>query len=77
MIEFAGVPYWDIAKAAVIPAALYFSGIWIMTHLEAKRIGLLGLPKEELPNKKEVFKKRILAASDYCDCIFPFRRLQY
>ncbi|GFZ85852.1 C4-dicarboxylate ABC transporter [Compostibacillus humi] len=60
MIEFAGVPYWDIAKAAVIPAALYFSGIWIMTHLEAKRIGLLGLPKEELPNKKEVFKKLYL-----------------
>src|SRR5699024_11229284 len=32
MIEFAGVGYWEIAKAATIPAALYFSGIWIMTH---------------------------------------------
>ncbi|MFD1851974.1 TRAP transporter permease [Oceanobacillus bengalensis] len=60
MIEFAGVPYWEIAKAAVIPAILYFSGIWIMTHLEAKRVGLLGLPKEEIPNKKEVFKKLYL-----------------
>lgn len=57
MIEFAGVPYWEIAKAAIIPAILYFSGIWIMTHFEAKRTGLLGLPKEELPNKKEVFKQ--------------------
>ncbi|RKQ33433.1 TRAP transporter permease [Oceanobacillus halophilus] len=57
MIEFAGVGYWDIAKAAVIPAALYFSGIWIMTHLEAKRLGLTGLSKEEMPNRKAVFKK--------------------
>ncbi|WP_223702693.1 TRAP transporter permease [Sutcliffiella deserti] len=57
MIEFAGVKYWDIAKAATIPAILYFSGIWIMTHLEAKKQGLLGLPKEEIPPKKEVLKK--------------------
>ncbi|WP_156290140.1 TRAP transporter permease [Oceanobacillus salinisoli] len=57
MIEFAGVGYWDIAKAALIPAILYFSGIWIMTHLEAKRLGLIGLSKEEMPNRKAVFKK--------------------
>jgi TRAP transporter 4TM/12TM fusion protein len=60
MIEFAGVPYWDIAKAAVIPALLYFTGIWVMTHFEAKRLGLLGLPKEQLPEKKKVFKKLYL-----------------
>lgn len=60
MIEFAGVPYWDIAKAAIIPALLYFTGIWVMTHFEAKRLGLLGLPKEELPEKKKVFKKLYL-----------------
>src|SRR5699024_1913450 len=46
MIEFAGVDYWSIAKAALIPAILYFAGIWIMTHLEAKRMGLHGLPKD-------------------------------
>lgn len=57
MIEFAGVPYWEIAKSAIIPAVLYFSGIWIMTHLEAKKTGLHGLPKEEIPPKKEVLKK--------------------
>ncbi len=57
MIEFAGESYWDIAKAATIPALLYFSGIWIVTHLEAKRIGLLGLPADQLPDKKEVLKK--------------------
>jgi len=57
MIEFAGVAYWDIAKAATIPAVLYFSGIWIMTHFEAKKNGLLGLPKEEIPKKSVVLKK--------------------
>lgn len=57
MIEFAGVGYWEIAKAATIPAILYFSGIWIMTHFEAKKLGLLGLPEEEIPRKREVLKK--------------------
>lgn len=57
MIEFAGVPYWDIVKAAIIPALLYFTGIWVMTHFEAKRLGLMGLPKEKLPNMKETLKK--------------------
>jgi TRAP transporter 4TM/12TM fusion protein len=57
MIEFAGVAYWDIAKAATIPAVLYFSGIWIMTHFEAKKNGLLGLPEEEIPKKSVVLKK--------------------
>jgi TRAP transporter 4TM/12TM fusion protein len=57
MIEFAGESYWDIAKAATIPALLYFAGIWIVTHLEAKRTGLVGLPKDQLPNRMEVLKK--------------------
>ncbi|WP_061810850.1 TRAP transporter permease [Rossellomorea vietnamensis] len=58
MVEFiGGISYWDIAKAASIPAVLYFTGIWIMTHFEAKRIGLRGLSDEEMPNRKEVFKK--------------------
>lgn len=57
MIEFAGVPYWEIAKAALIPAILYFAGIWIMTHFEAKKQGLLGLPSEQIPKVKVVLKK--------------------
>ena len=59
MVEFIGrgIKYWDIAKAAAIPALLYFTGIWIMTHFEAKRLGLKGLKEEEMPNRKEVFKK--------------------
>lgn len=64
MVEFigGGISYWDIVKSAAIPAILYFAGIWIVTHLEAKRIGLRGLSKEELPNRKEVLKNIYLLA---------------
>ncbi|WP_066294840.1 TRAP transporter permease [Bacillus sp. FJAT-29937] len=58
MVEFiGGITYWEIAKAAAIPALLYFTGIWIMTHFEAKRVGLRGLTDEEMPNRKEVLSK--------------------
>jgi len=58
MVEFiGGITYWEIAKAAAIPALLYFTGIWIMTHFEAKRLGLRGLKKEEMPDRKKVFKQ--------------------
>ncbi|PJK17832.1 C4-dicarboxylate ABC transporter [Chryseomicrobium excrementi] len=63
MVEFiGGVSYWQIAQAAAIPAVLYFAGIWIMTHFEAKRVGLKALPKEEMPDRKEVLKKIYLLA---------------
>ncbi|MFS0638545.1 TRAP transporter permease [Mesobacillus foraminis] len=59
MVEFigGGITYWDIAKAAAIPALLYFAGIWIMTHFEAKRVGLRGLKDEEMPDRREVLSK--------------------
>src|SRR5690625_2297451 len=57
MIEFASESYLNIAKAALIPAFLYFAGIWIMTHLEAKRLGLHGLPADQIPKVKTVLKK--------------------
>lgn len=60
MAEFTNIPYWSIAIAAIIPAVLYFSGIWIMVHFEAKKVGLRGLTKEELPDKKETLKKLYL-----------------
>lgn len=57
MVEFiGGITYWEIAKAAAIPALLYFTGIWIMTHFEAKRVGLRGMRDEEIPNRREVLK---------------------
>lgn len=50
MAEMTNIPYSNIVIAAIVPAFLYFSGIMIMVHLEAKRCGLKGLPAEEIPN---------------------------
>jgi len=58
MAEFVGIPYIEVVKAAVVPALLYYTGVWISVHLEAKRKGLKGIPRRELPNLKEVFFKR-------------------
>jgi len=62
MVEFIGrgISYWDIAKAAAIPAVLYFAGIWIMTHFEAKRLGLRGLTDAEMPDRSMIWKKLYL-----------------
>ncbi|MFD1031171.1 TRAP transporter permease [Metaplanococcus flavidus] len=71
MVEFiGGVTYWEIAKAAAIPALLYFTGVWIMTHFEAKRIGLKGLSPEEMPDRKEVLKKIYLLTPIFAIIIF-------
>ena len=58
MAEFVGVPYVEIVKAAVIPAALYFIGVWLGVHFEAKRNNLQGLPRSELPKLSELLKTR-------------------
>lgn len=58
MVEFiGGITYWEIAKAAAIPALLYFTGIWIMTHFEAKRVGLSGMSEDQIPDRKATLKK--------------------
>ncbi len=49
MAEYMGIPYGQVALKAILPAVLYFTGIFIVVHLEAKRLGLKGIPKEELP----------------------------
>ena len=49
MADFVGVPYSNIIVRAILPAVLYFTGIFISVHLEAKRLGLKGIPKEKLP----------------------------
>lgn len=58
MTEFINVPYVTIAIAACIPALLYFSGIFITVHLEAKKTGLEGILKEKLPKWKDLFIKK-------------------
>lgn len=58
MAEALGMPYLDVAVAAIIPAALYFAGIWIMVHLEAKKTGLRGMSRDELPKFRDVMAER-------------------
>ena len=58
MAEFIGVPYIEIAKAAAIPACLYFLGIFIEVHFEAKRTGLKGMPWDQVPRVWNVIKER-------------------
>ena len=58
MAEFVGVPYIDVVKAAAIPALLYFTGVWLGVHFEAKRKNLKGIPRSELPNALHLLKER-------------------
>jgi TRAP transporter 4TM/12TM fusion protein len=57
MAELTGIPYWDICKHAAFPALLFYGAAFFMIHLEAMRLGLKGLEKEELPDLKETLKK--------------------
>ncbi len=54
MAEMTGNPYSYILVRAILPAALYFTGIFLMVHFKAKKMGLKGLPKEELPKAKDI-----------------------
>jgi TRAP transporter 4TM/12TM fusion protein len=58
MAETIGVPYAEIAIAAVIPAILYFASVFWMVHLEAGKYGLLGLAKEACPNAGRALMER-------------------
>ncbi len=49
MAEYVGVPYSDIIVRAILPAVLYFLGIFICVHLEARKLGLKGIPRSDLP----------------------------
>ena len=60
MAEFTGIPYGRIAVMAILPAVLYFTGIFIAVHLEAKKMGMSGIPKEDLPKPKELLKELYL-----------------
>ncbi len=53
MAEILGLPYLTICVAAVIPALLYYVAVFGSTHVEALRLGLRGLTKEEVPNLKD------------------------
>ncbi|MDO4492342.1 MAG: TRAP transporter fused permease subunit [Clostridia bacterium] len=69
MAEYMGIPYAQVALKAVLPAVLYFTGIYIAVHLEAKKLGLRGIPREELPKLKKLLPK--------CYLLLPLVALVY
>ncbi len=58
MAENLGLPFGEIIKAAAIPALLYFAGIYILTDLEARKLGLVGMKKEEMPKLSKVMMEK-------------------
>ena len=57
MAEYMGVSYAEVAYRALLPAILYFVGIYIAVHLEAKKLGLKGIPKDQLPKFSVLIRK--------------------
>lgn len=60
MAEFLGASYGFVAVRAILPAILYFAGIFLSVHLEAKKLGLTGIPKELLPKFRQLLGQSFL-----------------
>ena len=58
LAEITGTPYSRVVLAACIPAVLYYLGVYAGVHFEAKKLGLLGMKKEEIPKVKDVLRTR-------------------
>jgi len=58
MAEFLVVPYAQVAVWATVPALLYYVGVFFAVHFEAKRYGLAGVPRSQLPRFLDVMKER-------------------
>ena len=57
MADYVQLPYSQIVLKAILPAVLYFAGIFIAVHLEAKKSGLRGLRKDELPKLRPLLRQ--------------------
>ncbi|MGO2558204.1 TRAP transporter permease [Brachybacterium sp.] len=62
MAEYTGIPYNEIIVIAIIPAALYFLGVFTSVHFEAKRMRIQGIPASELPGWKSILSRLDLLA---------------
>jgi len=58
MAEFLGVPYVSIMKAALIPALVYYFAVWVVVDLEARKLNLSVMAKEDMPRFTTVMKQR-------------------
>jgi TRAP transporter 4TM/12TM fusion protein len=57
MSDFVGVPFRQVALAALIPALLYFFCVFVTVHLEARRLGLRSIPREEMPHLGQTLRR--------------------
>ena len=57
MAEFLEVPYTTIVLAAIVPAAMHYIGVLSIVHFKAKRLGLKGMPSEEIPKLLRVLRR--------------------
>ena len=57
MAEITGIPYLEIAIAAIIPAVLYFASIYFMVDFEAAKLGMRGMREEELPKFNKMIQQ--------------------
>jgi len=60
MAEITGIPYTDIAIAAIIPAILYFASIYFMVDFEAAKLGMRGMREDELPKFRAMVRRVFL-----------------
>ncbi len=58
MAEITNTPYFTIIKAAAVPALLYYFGVWVGVHFEAKKLNLTGMSKDQIPKISHVMKTR-------------------
>ena len=57
IVEFTGISYWEVVKVSILPAVLYFLSVYTIVHLEARKGGLEGLPKDQLEQTLKVFRE--------------------
>lgn len=56
IVEFTGISYWEIVKVSILPAILYFFSVYATVHLEARKGGLVGMPRELIPPLGPIMK---------------------
>ncbi len=63
MVEYLGLPYQTIIVAAIVPAFMHFFGVFCQVHFEAKKLGMQGIPADQLPKWREVLARDWPAAA--------------
>ena len=58
LADMTGIQYVSVADAAALPAVIYYISLFCMVDLESKKLGLEGLPREELPDLRDIFIER-------------------